>query len=129
MASEAKQVAAQKQDVHHAEDGVKRAIGQLIAVFGDADLSTETRAAAILISMGAISAGPLATATTRTKSNWARGAIMTCLRGMPRAARPVVLRAMTRASKNDPDPALRAKASSSLLTLMAAGAIERIASE
>jgi hypothetical protein len=112
--------AVEKNEVDRAVEGVRRAIGRLIGLLGDEDPSTICGAFETLVSIGAFAVEPLAQALTRPASVRHRAAIMNCLMELAPVARPVVLRAMLRASQRDCDPALRASAGRNLVALTGA---------
>jgi len=110
----------EKNEVDRAAEGVRRAIGRLIALLGDEDPVTICGAFETLVSIGAFAAEPLAKALPRPASVRHRAAIMNCLMELAPVARPVILREMLRASQRDCDPALRASAGQDLLALTGA---------
>jgi hypothetical protein len=101
--------------------------GRLIALLGDEDPVTICGAFETLVSIGAFATEPLAKALPRPASVWHRAAIMNCLMELAPVARPVVLRAMARASQRDGDPDLRASASRNLVALTGAIVMDDIA--
>jgi hypothetical protein len=119
--------AVEKNEVDRAAEGVRRTIGRLIALLGDEDPSTIGGAFETLVSIGAFAAEPLAMALPRAVSVRHRAAIMICLMELAPVARPVVLRAMLRASQHDCDPALRVSAGRNLVTLTSAIVMDDIA--
>jgi hypothetical protein len=116
-----------KNEVDRAAEGVRRAIGRLIVLFGDDDPGTTYRTYETLVSIGALAAGPLARALPRAASIRHRAAIMNCLMELAPVARPEVLRAMTQTSRREPDPALRACACRNVIALTSAILMEDIA--
>jgi len=117
----------EKNEVDRAAEGVRRAIGRLIALLGDEDPVTICGAFETLVSIGAFASEPLAQALPRADSARHRAAIMNCLMGLAPVARSVVLGAMLRASQRDCDPALRASASRNLVALTGAIVMDDIA--
>jgi hypothetical protein len=114
----------EKNEVDRAADGVRRAIGRLIALLGDDDPDMISGAFETLVSIGAFAAEPLATALFRAAEVRQRAAIMTCLMELAPVARSVVFGAMLRASQRD--PALRATAGRNLVALTGAIVMEDI---
>jgi hypothetical protein len=119
--------AVEKKEVERAAEGVRRAIGRLVALLGDDDPSTIYGAFETLVSIGAFAAEPLATALPRAAEVRQRAAIMTCLMELAPVARSVVFGAMLRASQRDSDPALRAFAGRNLVALTGAIVMDDIA--
>jgi hypothetical protein len=120
-------MAVKKNEVDRATEGVRRAIGRLIAFLGDEDPGTIGGAFATLVSIGAFAGEPLAKALPRAASVRHRATIMTCLMELAPVARSVVLGAMLRASQRDGDPALRASAGRNLVALTGAIVMDDIA--
>jgi hypothetical protein len=82
--------AVEKNEVDRAAEGIRRAIGRLIALLGDEDPGTICGTFETLVSIGAFAAEPLAQALPRPASVWHRAAIMNCLMELAPVARPVV---------------------------------------
>jgi hypothetical protein len=120
-------LAVERNEIDRAAEGVRRAIGRLLALLGDEDPVTICGAFETLVSIGAFATEPLAKALPRPASVWHRAAIMNCLMELAPVARPVVLRAMARASQRDGDPDLRASASRNLVALTGAIVMDDIA--
>jgi hypothetical protein len=120
-------MAVEKNEVDRAAEGVRRAIGRLVALLGDDDPDMISSAFETLVSIDGFAAEPLATELPRAVSVRHRAAIMNCLMELAPVARPAVLRSMLRASQRDGDPALRASASRNLVALTGAIVMHDIA--
>jgi hypothetical protein len=112
-------VAEEEGEVDRAAEGVRRAIGTLIALMDSHDQGVVAGAYVTLISIGAFAAGPLAAALPRAKSVAHRAGIMSCLMELSPVARAEAMRAMSEAMRREPDPDLRASAGMCFRALLA----------
>jgi len=101
--------------------GIRSAVGRLVGLLGDEDEAVVGKALAALEEVGPFAVGPLASALPRAPSSRHRAAILGVLTYFgPRAEVPV-MRALLKASQNDPDPRLREAAGAAMTAVMLAG--------
>jgi hypothetical protein len=105
-------------EVDRAVKGARAAVGRLVKLLGGEDGAVVQKAMAAIGEVGPFAVGPLAYALPRAKSAEHRVVIMCVLKYFGARAEVPVVRALLSASRNDPDPRLRAVAVEAMSAVM-----------